>query len=104
MAKKSKNVVFTLASLRDSQPTVTAARLGLAAGRKSLPKYIVLDLRSASSKSKTVTRSVTFRLNRIRKDGNGTYIALDWPKKFKLPSVGKPTEALVDDIRASYYI
>lgn len=102
-SSKEKTVRFTLASARDSEPTVTAERLGLRENFEtfSLPPEIVkVTLRSKYSKRDGSKYEVRFRLNRIRKNGNATYIALNWPKQLSKPTVGNPIEAKVLKIKA----
>lgn len=90
---KTKKVKFTLASDRDSFPTVTASRIGVNAIKLGLEgKTVFLKLKSKYSASSNQTYTVKLRLNRLRSANNATFIAENWPKQLRKPSVGDPIE------------
>ena len=92
--KTGTPVKFTKKSTNDKYPTVTLARLA-GAFSSSLPsgdfsQEITLYL---GSKNSNQTFAVNFRQNRF---GTGaTYVALDWPKGLRKPSVGRSIQYLV---------
>lgn len=90
---KTKTVRLTLASQRDSLPTVTAARIG---ADPITDGEVVLRLKS---KYTGKTHLVYFRLNRFRTENNATYIAQSWPKQLRKPSVGSPVEFILLDVK-----
>ena len=89
------SVTFTLASLRDSTPTVTAARLGLTPSKKNRTVKVLLTSTRNLAKGKGKTYEVYFRLNRYVNKTNATFIATNWPKELKMPKVGEPTNLAV---------
>jgi hypothetical protein len=86
-------VRFTRKSQNDKYPTLTQARLASAFEGVNLDKVTSLTLSVASQSNPSLTYQVTFRKNRI---GVGaTFIAVDWPKGLRRPSVGRAISYLV---------
>ena len=88
--KTGTAVKFTKKSTNDKYPTVTFARLAGAFCKSDFGHDITLYL---GSKNSNETFAVNFRQNRF---GTGaTYVALDWPKGLRKPSVGRSIQYLV---------
>lgn len=86
-------VKFTKKSQNDRYPTLTQARLSSALGGVNLEKVTSLTLSVASQSNPSETYEVSFRKNRI---GTGaTFIAVDWPKGLRRPSIGRSISYLV---------
>lgn len=80
MSKILDSVLFTLASVNDIQPTVTAARLGVNPSRKG--QTFVRSFKIGGKKT-----AIKFRVNRLS-DHSITLMATNY--EGKLPKVGRP--------------
>jgi hypothetical protein len=88
--KTGTAVKFTKKSTNDKYPTVTFARLAGAFSNVDFSQEFTLFI---GSKNSNETFAVNFRQNRF---GTGaTYVALDWPKGLRKPSVGRSIQYLV---------
>jgi hypothetical protein len=83
-------VKFTKKSANDKYPSVTLARLTDTFGSVSTDRHGNLTLLLSSKSDTNSTFKVTFRQNR-----SSTFIATEWPKGLRKPSVGRAIEYVV---------